>query len=153
MRLLPALLPAALLLAGLAGSGCATGPVAPPPPAQGAAIVRATVATGATLALNKNPAYAAAAQALADGIGVALGSDLTLTPELISAFVRQVCARHGMPPNDAAVFVTLALNVYHTYAAAYRAPLPSVADPTARLYLAAFRDGIADALLAAAPQP
>lgn len=121
-----------------------TGASTPPSPEQLAPALRATVATGATLALSKNPAYVPAAAALVAGIDASVVNDGTITPESIATFVKTVTAREGVPAADSAIFITLAQQIFATYTV----QVVSAADPRVILFIAAFKDGLGDAIAA-----
>jgi|GEM_PF-6503414 len=143
-----------LTLTALAFAGCASGPqLSKPSPEQGATAVRITVSTAATLSLAKNPLYIPAAEALVAGIDAIATENAQLSPAVIARFVADVCARKGLPPTDAIVFTSLAQTIYTAYVSTYQTQVVSTADPTVKLYIGAFRDGLNDALAILAAQP
>ncbi len=69
-----------------------------------------------------------------------------ITPENIASFVKQITTRNGVPPADAAIFITLAQQIYTTYTATYKVQVVTVTDPRAMLFISAFKDGLSDAI-------
>jgi len=144
----------ALALVGIAvwaafvTTGCSTVGSPSLTPEQGAAFMRVTVSAGATLALAKNPRYAPAAQALADGIAGALSKDSEVSSASLANWVRSVCQAHEIPPADVPAFIALVQTAHSLFAATYGESIVSTADPRVKLYAMAFGDGLRDALAA-----
>ena len=139
---------AALALCLSACTSAPNTPYTPPTPEQFAPALRATVATGATLALQKNPRYLPAAWALVMGIDAAVLGTGELTQENIATFVKEITTRHGVPAEDAPIFITLAQQIYLTYTATYKVQVVKTTDPRVLLFVTAFKDGLGDAITA-----
>ncbi len=142
MRRIAFLLSAALFL-----SGCATGSRPALTPEQGAAVLRVTIASGATIALNNNPKLVPAAQAIAAGIGGALSYEHQISSAALAGWVRSVCAAHEIPPSDIPPLIALVQTAHTLFAATYPGVV-STADPRVVLYANAFQAGLDDALAA-----
>lgn len=145
MKLPKQILGSVLIVTLLLGSGCST---LQRNADMGSAAVRVATSAGAIIALNKNPRYLPVASALAAGMDAAISENATLTLEGIERYVRDVCTLHGVTDNDTSLFVGLAQSVYTAYVTAYRKEVVASTDPTALLYVAAFKDGLKDAVRA-----
>ncbi len=110
--------------------------------------LRTTVAVGASASLSKNPQYIASAQALVDGIDIAITENVTITKESIAKFVNDVAVRTKLPPAEAIVFTSLAQQIYTVYVEKYKVQVVKSADPTVLIYVNAFKGGLTDAIAA-----
>jgi hypothetical protein len=130
---------------GLFCAACSNGPQVKVTPETGAVLVRISVMAGVAPVLNNNPKYIPAAEALGAGISGALIENMTITPELIAQYVTRVCRNHNVAESDIPLFVTLAETIYDAYVATYKPAVVNSADPTALLYVNAFREGLLSA--------
>lgn len=145
-----------ILLAVLALSlaGCQSLGTSGIDPAVAAAFLRPATAGSAYFALKNNPKYQAAASALIPAIDVALTGSALINAASIQAFVQQVAAKSNIDPVAASFFGELAVSAYDAYAAKNKITTGVlITDPNAKLFVQAFRDGLADAvaMLASAP--
>lgn len=116
-------------------------------PATGSSLVRLTVGVGLTPVLSKNRKYIPVAEALAAGIDVAIGSSTTITLSGINFYVKGICEKEKVPEEDIIIFTGLADTIYNTYVEQYKVATISTADPKVLLYVAAFKNGVNDAVL------
>lgn len=110
--------------------------------------LRTTVAIGASASLSKNPAYITSAQALIDGIDIAITQNATITKGGIAKFVNDVAARTGLPTVETIVFTSLAQQIYTVYVEKYKTTVIKSADPAVLIYVNAFKNGLSDAIAA-----
>lgn len=119
--------------------------------------VRLLTSSGATLALVNNPRYVPAAQGIIAAIDAVTYGDTVLTIEQVTRYVADICVQRGMTREESIVFISLARGVYTAYLEDHpqiNLERITLSNPTVKVYMRAFRDGLGDALaVIAATEP
>ena len=117
--------------------------------AKSPATVRILTSSGATLALSNNPKYTTAAQGIITAIDAVTYGETVLTIEQVTKYVADICVQRGMTQQESIVFVSLARAVYSAYLQDHpqiNLERITLSNPTVKIYITAFRDGLNDAL-------
>lgn len=116
-------------------------------PAVGSQFLRTGTSVAAYEGLKNNPRYTVGAAAMVKAIDVALTGQFVINEQTITAFVQQLAVTNHLDPAEALFLSGIARTAYQAYAAKYHVTTGVlITDPNARMYVQAFRDGLADAL-------
>lgn len=110
-------------------------------------VARGAVAAAGMFALRNNPRYIPVVQDLAASADAFVAATPELTINNLAVFATSVAQRHGLADQEQAVFVGMALQLYNAVAAVAGVHVVLTADPIVKLYVTAFKDGCADAVM------